>query len=256
MKKIFKIAILLLFTQNLFAADFISDLKSDEDFHYSDYYTIKEDPRLQYVNLLNFLHVTNVLPYPSEPYNRKVHFGEWIRDPDGTCMNTRGKVLVRDTQKTVTYNPNGCTVNKGEWFDPYTAKTFVLASEIQIDHMVPLKNAYMTGAHEWNYKKRCLYANFLGNDFHLLAVKGSENLHKSDNSPSGYMPPNSKYKCQYLKDWLEIKAIWKLRITPKEATAIQNIYKNESCASKEFLVANAEIKDQRKYMEENANLCH
>lgn len=256
MKKIFKIAILLFFSQNLFAKNFITDLKSDEDFHYNDYYKIKEDPRLQNINLMNFTHIGDKLPYPDEAYNRKVHFGTWILDPDGSCMNTRGKVLVRDTHKTVSFNANGCTVSKGEWLDPYTAKTFTAASDIQIDHLVPLKNAYMTGAHEWDYQKRCLYANYLGNNFHLLSVYGKENLHKSDKSPSGYMPPNANYKCQYLKEWLEVKVIWSLRVTPKEAEAIKNIYTSENCKTNDFLIANSEIKAQRQFMADHADLCH
>lgn len=255
MKKIFKVAILFLFSQNIFAKDLISVLKSDEDFHYSDYYKIKEDPRFQNVNLMNFSHIVDTLPFPVEAYNRKIHFGTWIQDPDGSCMNTRGKVLVRDSKKTVSYNPNGCTVNRGEWLDPYSAKIFTAASDIQIDHLVPLKNAYMTGAHEWSYLKRCLYANFLGNNFHLLAVNGAENLHKSDSTPSGYMPPNANYKCQYLKEWLEVKAIWSLRVTPKEMSAIKSLFVSENCKSNNFLVAYAEIKSQRQFMEDHADLC-
>lgn len=233
-----------------------ADLQGDDSFRYPDYYQVKEDPRLQNVNLLVLNHVESEFPYPKTPYNRKAQFGTWIKDrTDGTCMDTRGKVLVRDSKSTVTYRPNGCTVASGDWDDPYSGKHFDSASDIQIDHFVPLKNAYMTGGFEWDQRKRCLYANYLGNQFHLLSVSGRENLKKSDSSPSQYMPSNRQYACVYLKQWLEVKVIWGLRITPKEAAAIQARVNDNECDKTEFVVSSNFLKDQRRYMTDNADLC-
>lgn len=233
-----------------------ADLQGDDSFQYPDYYQVKEDPRLQNVNLLVFTHVQSEFPYPGTPYNRKAQFGTWIKDKtDGTCMDTRGKVLVRDSKTTVTYRPNGCTVASGEWDDPYSGKNFVSASDIQIDHFVPLKNAYMTGGFEWSQRKRCLYANYMGNEFHLLSVSGKENLRKSDKSPSQYVPPNRHYVCVYLKQWLQVKAIWNLRITPKEASAIQARVLDNDCDKTDFVITSDTLKDQRRYMSDNADLC-
>lgn len=232
------------------------DLQSNETFQYPDYYQVKEDPRLQNINLLVLQHIENQFPYPDVPYNRKNQFGTWIQDnTDGTCLNTRGKVLVRDSKSGVTYRPSGCSVQSGDWDDPYSGKHFSSASDIQIDHFVPLKNAYMTGGFEWDRNKRCLYANYMGNKFHLLSVNGKENLRKSDSSPSQYMPSNRTYACTYLKQWLEVKTIWALRITPKEAEAIQAKVKSNNCDKADFVIANREIQDQRRYMQDNADLC-
>jgi len=231
-------------------------LQGDDSFNYPDYYKVKEDPRLQNVNLLSFEHIQSQFPSPETPYNRKVQFGTWIKDrTDGTCMDTRGKVLVRDSSSTVSYRSNGCTVASGDWDDPYSGKHFVSASDIQIDHFVPLKNAYMTGGFEWDQKKRCLYANFLGNEFHLLSVSGTENMRKSDSSPSKYMPPDRKFACVYLKHWLQVKTVWALRVTPKEASAIQARVQENSCDETEFVIPNKFLEDQRRFMENNANLC-
>lgn len=234
----------------------IQDLKSDETFNYPDYYQVKEDPRLQNINLLVFLHTQVKFPYPKIPYNRDSQFGTWLRDIDGSCLNTRGKVLVRDSDSTVNYSANGCTVASGRWDDPYTARSFRLAKDIQIDHFVPLKNTYMTGGFEWDQAKRCLYANYMGNEFHLLSVDGPENMHKSDSAPNQYMPPNQKYACQYLKQWLEVKTIWALRITPREATALLEKVKTNHCDETAFVIPNQFIQEQRRFMAENANLCH
>lgn len=250
-------SLVLLFSLGSFAeSSLVNPLKSDEDFNYPDYYQIKEDPRLQFVNMLVFDHIEQKFPMPAVPYNRDSHFGGWLRDTAaGSCLNTRGKVLVRDSQSGVTYTPNGCTVDTGEWNDPYTARLHTSSKDIQIDHVVALKNAYMTGAHEWNFAKRCLYANFLGNNFHLLSVNGKENLKKSDSSPSGYVPPNKDFTCEFIKDWLNIKLIWSLRTTPKEKTAIITIFNDNLCDPKLFIVSAASLKVQRDFMADHADLC-
>lgn len=229
---------------------------STEDFHYSDFYLIKYDPRVAILDLINFDHKLSTFPLPEIPYNRKVQFGTWINIPgDQLCQNTRAKVLVRDSESPVTFSPNGCTVKSGTWSDPYTAANFDSASVIQIDHLVPLKNAYMTGAFEWNQDKRCLYANYLGNNFHLLSVSGTENMKKGDNTPMAYLPPNSAYKCEYMKHWLQVKVIWGLRITPKEAAAITKSFTDELCDRADFKMAAADLESQWRYMHDNMDLC-
>lgn len=234
----------------------IGALKSDENFNYDNYYQIKEDQNMNQFDLLVFKHHFTKFPLPNLPYDRDFHFGGWLRDTtDGKCLNTRGKVLVRDAVSSVTYTPDACTVVSGEWDDPYTARMHTFAKDIQIDHVVALKNAYMTGAHEWDFKKRCLYSNYQGNNFHLLAVNGKENLRKSDFSPSGYVPPNKVYTCEFIKGWLHIKLIWSLRVTPKEATAINRIAAQSNCDPQSFIVSSAELKAQRDFMSENANMC-
>lgn len=257
MRKLF-LPLILLISFNIFAdSSLVNLLKSDEDFNYPDYYQIKEEPRLQYINMLVFDHILEKFPIPTVPYSRDSHFGGWLRDSaGGSCLNTRGKVLVRDSSSRVTYTPSGCTVDAGSWDDPYTARLHTSSKDIQIDHVVALKNAYMTGAHEWDFKKRCLYANFMGNNFHLLSVNGKENLKKSDSTPSGYVPPNKGFTCEFVKDWLNIKLIWSLRTTPKETTAIMNIVNENLCDPQSFIVSAADLKIQRDFMADHADLCN
>jgi hypothetical protein len=170
------------------------------------------------------------------------------------CLNTRGIVLKRDSSAAVDVNAN-CTVTAGLWHDPYTNRSYNDADEIQIDHVVALKNAYMTGAYQWNKAKRCLYANYLGNKFHLMSVNGPENMKKSDKSPSEYIPPNESYVCEYLRNWLEIKYIWNLRMTPREIKAIETEVEANDCSDDFMTIPASEIASQRNYMEKNKNLC-
>lgn len=253
MKRFIVLAVLLL-TAPTYAQ--LSALKSDEDFIYSNYYKVRVDPRAEIVDLLHFETIEETFPLPAEPYKRDVHFGGWLRDNTAdSCLNTRAKVLVRDSVTPVTFSANHCTVTKGTWDDPYTARPHLNAHDIQIDHLVALKNAYMTGAFEWNFAKRCLYANYMGNKFHLLSVDGPENLKKSDHSPSAYVPPNKNYTCQFVKNWLNIKTIWSLRITPKEGDAIQNIVEANNCNPADFVISMQSLNEQQRFMTDHADLC-
>lgn len=208
------------------------------------------------ISLLQFDHHQEDYGNTGEAYNRNKHFGGWIRPvSDGSCLNTRGMVLVRDSKVPVTYSSNGCTVQSGQWDEPYTGATVTEASEIQIDHFVPLKNAYVSGAYKWNFAKRCLYANFMGNDFQLLSTDGHENMAKSDSSPQGYMPPNRAYRCQYLQQWLKVKAIWDLGITPPEKVAVEALIRENNCHLSMFQYAVSDLRVQRQFMADNANLC-
>jgi len=260
-KKVFSYSLLfsIFFSYFSFAeanTSFVQILKSDEDFIYDNYYQINEDQNLNYFKLLDFTHYKVKFPMPSIPYSRQTHFGGWLRDNSvGKCLNTRGKVLIRDSATEVSLTPSGCTVVSGLWNDPYTARAHDLTKDIEIDHLVALKNAYMTGAHEWDFKKRCLYANYLGNGFHLLSVNAFENRSKSDHSPSGYTPPNKAFTCEFIKAWLNIKLIWSLRVTPKEASAIEKIVSENNCNPQNFTVSAEELNTQRNFMSDNANLC-
>ncbi|MNK93284.1 hypothetical protein D3C87_1134360 [compost metagenome] len=191
-----------------------------------------------------------------EKYNRAKHFGSWIRGHnDNRCLNTRGLVLERDSQGPVSYSSDGCSVKTGHWQDPYAGRSFTDAADIQIDHFVPLKNAYISGAADWTPKKRCLYANFLGNDFHLIAVLGRENMRKSDKSPVGYMPPNAAYRCQYLNQWLKVKMIWAMNLSSEEANRIADLVKENYCDLASFRYSESELLEQRQIIADNANLC-
>lgn len=207
-------------------------------------------------SLVLFIHHQGNLGLGSEPYNRTKHFGGWIHDrSQADCLNTRARVLVRDSKTDVTFTEKGCTVANGTWDEPYTGNQITNAHDIQIDHFVPLKNAYISGAFAWNFQKRCLYANFLGNNFHLLAVKDSENQRKSDRDPEGYMPPNQAYSCQYLSQWLKVKLIWNLALSASEKGAVQSLIEQNHCQLSDFIYSAAELSQQRAFMINNLNLC-
>ena len=263
------IGLCLCFTSAAFA-QFPNSASNQQDVH--DYYTLDENqgsviaPRLETpdtyflhiqsegarllaggMSLLKWVHHEQDPAAPTTPYNRKGHFGTWVNDPGNTdCFNTRAKVLIRDSQRQVEFTPNNhCVVSAGLWKDPYTGELFESARQVQIDHVVPLKHAYISGAWAWEPKKRCVYANFTANNFHLLAVSGRENMRKGDRGPDGYMPPNHDDICPYLESWLKIKMIWGLMIWPDEASAIVDQIKGANCPLVEFQIPRADVMKMR-----------
>src|SRR3989344_1166065 len=85
------------------------------------------------LNLLNWFHHQEELKDPTTRYNRKDHYGTCVLDPqDGTCYNTRAKVLIRSSEVPVTFAAHGCSVIEGRWQDPYSNRQYTLASDIQI----------------------------------------------------------------------------------------------------------------------------
>lgn len=210
-----------------------------------------------YYSLLNWSTQTRNGELKIENYNRKLKFGRWINDPnDDSCLNTRALVLVRDSIQNVIFKKtNHCSVESGSWNDPYTGKNFSSSTDIQIDHVVPLKNAYLSGAYRWNFKTRCLYANYLGAKFHLLSVNSSENMRKGDRAPDRYMPPNTEFSCTYLKDWLSIKFLWGLKMTTAEAAAISKLVKTNACDLIELQINDHEIQTQADFFKSKIDLC-
>lgn len=193
-----------------------------------------------------------------EAYEREHHFGGWVKNKkSGDCFNTRNKVLVRENIGTLALkDENKCSVASGEWIDPYSGNKMTDAmAEIQIDHMVPLREAYVSGAHKWTFKERCLYGNYLGYRNHLVAVSGDENNEKSAKTPDDYMPSNIPYSCEYLKDWLKIKSFWGLSLVPEEVKSIKRLVDEHHCDVSQMVVTKKEIQEQEVFFKANAELC-
>lgn len=122
------------------------------------------------------------------PYDRK-DYKHWI-DADGDCQNTRAEVLIEENTGTLTYKTSQrCTVAKGTWLGSFTGTTFTTASSLDVDHMVPLKEAHDSGAYGWTEARREEYANDLSDSAHLIAVSASANRSKGARvSPVGSKP--------------------------------------------------------------------
>lgn len=115
------------------------------------------------VRLVPATQVASLQSFPRESgqvtaYNRLVQYGDWV-DEDGDCEDARAEVLIRDSRLPVKRHANPCRVRAGSWVDPFGGDTLTLASDVDIDHMVPLRNAHISGAWRWSFPRRRAYAN-------------------------------------------------------------------------------------------------
>jgi Protein of unknown function (DUF1524) len=150
---------------------------------------------------------------PMTGYSRD-RFPHWRKT--GANCDVRDTVLARDGVGVV---KDGCNVTAGQWASPYDGVTVSAPADVDIDHMVPLANAWRSGADSWTDDKRGDFANDLERP-QLIAVTASSNRSKGDQDPSQWKPPNKDYWCQYAKDWILVKSYWQLTVTKAEKSAL------------------------------------
>lgn len=155
-------------------------------------------------------------------YDRKEWHPGW-RDADGDCQNTRHEVLAEESRVPVTLSPDGCRVIAGKWLDPYSGEIFTDPGKLDIDHLVPLKEAHISGGSTWSTEKKRRYANDLSSPATLLAVSRSENRKKGARDPARWSPSSHPYRCEYIRLWKEIKARWGLGSDAAEKRSIEKI---------------------------------
>ncbi|WP_262406023.1 excalibur calcium-binding domain-containing protein [Protaetiibacter sp. SSC-01] len=155
------------------------------------------------------------------PYDRS-YFDHWI-DADGDGCNTRQEKLIAASEVPPTYNPSGCTVAAGQWTSPYDGAVWTAPSDVDIDHMVPLKEAWISGAHAWTTQTRAAFANDLDWPASLQVVTDNVNQSKSDRDPAAWLPPDVAAHCRYVTDYVTVKYRWGLSVDSAERTAIQAV---------------------------------
>ncbi|HET7823602.1 MAG TPA: DUF1524 domain-containing protein [Ornithinibacter sp.] len=159
---------------------------------------------------------------PKTGYSRDL-FGQAWFDTDRNGCDTRNDILRRDlTHKTM---KNWCKVLAGTRApDPYTGSAirFVLggASEIDIDHLVPLSDAWQKGAARWSAGKRLAFAN---DPLTLLAVDAGANRSKGDGDAATWLPPNKAFRCQYVARQVAVKLKYGVWVTTAEREAMVRV---------------------------------
>ncbi|MBL1109337.1 HNH endonuclease [Streptomyces sp. 5-8] len=151
----------------------------------------------------------------------RTKFKHWI-DADRDGCNTRSEVLKAEAVVAPEQGA-GCKLTGGEWYSPYDDRYIAGPSGLDIDHLVPLAEAWDSGASAWTAKEREAYANDLGDDRALIAVSAASNRSKADQDPSTWLPPAAGYRCQYVTDWVADKTRWGLSIDAGEQAALTEV---------------------------------
>lgn len=171
----------------------------------------------RFLTLLNSLTVDNRW---HGGYSRSL-FTLWI-DANGDGCNTRAEVLLRDSRVQATTN-SYCTVKQGYWVSAYDGQVFTQGHFLDIDHVVPLAEAWRSGAYGWNHARRQAFANDLGYRYSLQEVSAASNRSKSDSDPDHWMPPLHSYACNYAAQWVGIKWRWRLRVDSVERAFLRTL---------------------------------
>lgn len=153
-------------------------------------------------------------------YDRSKEFGDWITQY-GEC-DTRAVVLIDESLKPTTKNAY-CTVSKGRWYSFYNAKYYdnAYGGALQIDHVVPVENAWVSGAWRWTHATRVRYYNDLGDSRTLVAVDRHDNEAKGDSAPNQWMPSHGH--CRYVRYWVVVKTRWHLSVTGAEKAKLTKV---------------------------------
>lgn len=179
-------------------------------------------------------HLT-VAPEGRTGYDRLKEFGGWV-DADKDGCNTRKEVLIDEAVAAPAIGAK-CVLSGGSWFSWYDDVTVNDASALDIDHLVPLAEAWDSGASKWTKARRVAYANYLADPRHLFAVTGRSNRSKADQDPATWMPPSSAATCRYTADWLSVKLTWNLSIDSAEHEALARLA--DGCADQDIVYAPA-----------------
>lgn len=163
---------------------------------------------------------TDASPESHTGYNRDF-FVHWS-DSDGDGCNTRAEVLITESS-TSTSHTGTCAISIGKWFSQYDGVWVTVASQLDIDHFVPLSEAWKSGAYRWSASTRQAFANDLGYAASLIAVTASTNRSKGDQDPARWMPPNAGFACTYVSTWVAVKYRWSLTVDSSERSAISRI---------------------------------
>lgn len=183
-----------------------------------------------YKDALSALNTLKVADEVRTGYKRE-QFKHWVGTGNG--CDARKSVIIAEAIKKPTVDSK-CNIVGGEWLSIYDNAKVTEAKKLDVDHMVPLAEAWDSGASKWDAKKREMYANDQTDLRHLIAVTGASNRSKSDRDPAEWMPTNKAYTCEYLTNWVSIKVRWSLSVDKKEKDAITTGLK--SCKKTSFSV--------------------
>ncbi|MET9486812.1 HNH endonuclease family protein [Nocardia sp. NPDC006630] len=135
----------------------------------------------------------------------------------------REDVMKRDLTEVKLAESNSCMVLSGVLNDPYAGEQLPYdrfqASDIEIDHVVALGDAWRSGASDWDAERRQYFANDVGN---LLAVQKQANQDKGSKTPDQWRP-RAQFWCEYARRWVAVKSRWGLTVQATEKSALADM---------------------------------
>ncbi|MGN5392585.1 HNH endonuclease family protein [Streptomyces sp. JL7001] len=154
---------------------------------------------------------------------QRTSFRHWnAGDIPADGCNTRAEVLLAEAVVDPEIGP-GCTLTGGVWWSYYDEREVTPAGALDIDHMVPLAEAWDSGASAWTAARREAYANDQGQQASLVAVTARSNRSKADQDPAEWLPPSADALCRYGAEWTATKLRWGLAVDEAEKDRLLDI---------------------------------
>lgn len=169
-------------------------------------------PRTTPLKLLNQLRLA-----PETTTAAPSNFAAWGKSAVKKCRNVRAEVLVADAFGAPAKN---CSRTGLTWTDPFTGATVRASSKMTVERMVPLEEAWDSGASRWDARTRAAFANDLGYDGSLVAVSTKGAAKRKSREPAQWTP-RSNLRCDYVTRWITVKARWGLSVDAREYDALR-----------------------------------
>lgn len=163
-------------------------------------------------------------------------FPHWI-DADHNGCNTRFEVLIAEATTAPTVSAS-CKLTGGRWYSWYDDASWTDPADLDIDHFVPLAEAWDSGARDWTTARRQAFANDLDDPRTLDAVTDNVNQEKGDQDPATWLPSFAPNRCRYVDDWVAVKTRWRLSVDAAERDALVDLA--ASCPDVTITVAYAD----------------
>ncbi|XXZ53126.1 HNH endonuclease family protein (plasmid) [Streptomyces cavourensis] len=184
-------------------------------------------PAPEVTMLADAVELVNVTEENRTGYTRS-SFKHWNSGDDKSDgCNTRNEVLLAEAIVAPTVEA-GCKLTGGTWRSYYDGQEVTSAGALDIDHMVPLAEAWDSGASAWTAARREAYANDQGSTVSLVAVTARTNRQKADQDPADWMPPAPDAQCRYVGEWVATKLRWQLTADNRELEALK-LYAQGPC---------------------------
>lgn len=150
------------------------------------------------------------------PRYERDYFRHWV-DADGDGCTTRYEVLHRQNSRRTS---DGCAAREGRWRSAYDGASYSSSSHLDVDHFIPLKEAWVSGARRWSAGTRMRFANDVAYRGSLIAVSARTNRSKGHRDPAEWTPPATRYRCRYAMTWVAVKYRWQLAVNAAERRAL------------------------------------
>jgi hypothetical protein len=154
-------------------------------------------------------------------YDRKL-FGEWT-DLDEDCLDTRAETLKDRSLIPITIGESGCQILIGMWIDDYSGEELYSPSDIEIDHIFPLRLAWEFGAKDWSAAMKRTFSN---DESNLAITAISINRSKGASGPVNWLPKSEERRCQYVTSFLQIASKYQINLPREEIDEIEGLVKD------------------------------